>query len=207
MTTKVASSSRWGRRRAIDESLGENGEQETTSLSRTSLCTSHQVTTAHDDRDGVLLNWGGNLVVGKLDILEQVVIERRVGELEDWLWDIVSGSLDWDIIILLEVDTGLLFGWVVCNTEELALHTWVGWTRDVFAITPLSISRATSRCVWGTTGSWVAISILIEGRCDVVPPPTGRRAVAAGLEVGSIRVGPTVGTRSTIKAITVEGEG
>jgi hypothetical protein len=168
LTAEVASSSRWGRRRAILESLGENREQETTSLSGTSLSTSHQVTTAHDDGDRVFLNWGRDLIMGELDILNQVVIERRVGELENWLWNIVSRSFNWDIIVLLEVDTGLLFGWVVLNTEELTLHADVGRAWNMLAITPLSITRATSRCVWSTTssatGGGVTVSVLVEGR-------------------------------------------
>jgi hypothetical protein len=136
--------------------------------------------------------------VGQLDILEQVIIERRVGELENWLRDIVSRSLDGDIIVLLEVDTGLLLGWVICNTEKLTLETRVGWTWNMLPITPLSITRATSRCVWRTTtGSRVAIRILVEGRSDAIPSSASWRAVAARLEIGSVGISPAVGSRST----------
>jgi hypothetical protein len=191
----------------VEESLGENGEQETTSFSGTSLGTGHQVAATHNNRDGVLLDWRWNLVVGKLDIFDQVVVERRVGEFENGLWNIVPGSLNGNVIVLLEVDTGLLLGWVVCNTEELTLQTGVGRAWDVFTITPLSVTRPTSRDVWSTTGSWVTISILIEGRCCAIPSSTSRRAVATRLEIGSVRVGPAVGTRtSTVKAVTDEDE-
>jgi hypothetical protein len=154
------------------------------------------------------LNWGRNLVVGKFDVLDEMVIEGRVGELEDWLWNIVSRSLNWDIIVLLEVDTGLLLGWIVCNTEKFALNTWVGWAWDVFAITPLPISRTTSRCVWGsastTTGSRVAISVLVEGRSNVIPSSSSRRSVTARLEIGSVGVGPSVSTRTSVETVAVE---
>ena len=191
------------------ESLGENREQETTSLSGTSLSTSHQVTAAHDDGNRVLLNWGRDLIMSEFDVLDQVVIERRVGELENWLWNIVSRSFNWDIIVLLEVDTSLLFGWVVLNTEELTLHADVGRARNMLAITPLSITRATSRCVWSTSsstaGGGVTISVLVEGRGSRIPSCTSRRAVGTGLEVGSRRVGPAVGTRtSTSEAVAIE---
>jgi hypothetical protein len=67
--TSIATLSRCGRRRrAVLESLGKNGEKETTSLSRTGLGTSHEITATHDDRDGVLLDWCGDLVSGELDV-------------------------------------------------------------------------------------------------------------------------------------------
>ena len=143
--------------------------------------------------------------MGEFDILDQVVIERRVGELENWLWDIVSGSLNWDVIVLLEVDTGLLLSWVICNTEKLTLHTRVGRAWDMLAIAPLSIAGATSGCVWctsSTTGSWVTVSVLVEGGCNWVPSGTSRRAVVTRLEIGSIRVGPSISSRS-IEAGTI----
>jgi hypothetical protein len=55
--------------------------------------------------------------MGKLDVANEMVIQRWVGELEDWLGDIVSGSLNWDIIVFLEVDTSLLLGWVIGDTK------------------------------------------------------------------------------------------
>lgn len=83
--------------------------------------------------------------MGKVNIAEKMVVKRWVGKLQDRLWDIVTRCFDWDIIVFLEVDTGLLLGWVICDTEELALDTWVGWTRNMLAVAPLSISTATSR--------------------------------------------------------------
>jgi hypothetical protein len=59
--------------------------------------------------------------VCEFDVLEEMVIERRVGEFEDGLGDIVTRGFDWDIIVLLEVDTGLLLHWVVCYAEKLSL--------------------------------------------------------------------------------------
>jgi hypothetical protein len=90
LTSKASSgSTRWGGRTCL-ESLGQDGEQETTSLSGTSLGTSHQIAAAHDDRDGVFLDWCRDFVVSELDVLYQVVIKRWVRELEDRLGNIVS---------------------------------------------------------------------------------------------------------------------
>ena len=163
LASKVATGTCWGWGWAVDESLGQNWEQETTSLSGTSLGTSHQIATTHDNWDGVLLDWGWDLVVGEVDVAEEMVVQGRVGELEDWLGDIVSGSLDWDIIVLLEVDTSLLLGWVVGDTEELALHTGVGWASNVLAIPPLSITTSAGRDSAATTaGSRVSVCIGVE---------------------------------------------
>jgi hypothetical protein len=59
--------------------------------------------------------------VSELDVFEEMVVERRVCELEDRLGDIVTRGFDGDVIILLEVDTSLLLGWVVCHAEKFSL--------------------------------------------------------------------------------------
>ena len=70
LASEASSSSCGWCRWASQEGLGQDGEQEATSLSRTSLGTSHQVTATHNDGDRVFLNWGGNLVVGELNVLQ-----------------------------------------------------------------------------------------------------------------------------------------
>jgi hypothetical protein len=82
--------------------------------------------------------------VCEFDILEEVVIEGRVGEFEDRLGDVVAGGFHWDIIVLLEVNTGLLLGWVVCHAEKLSLQTWVWWSSNMLPLTPLSVTSAAS---------------------------------------------------------------
>jgi hypothetical protein len=54
-----------------------------------------------------------------------VVVERRVSESVGRLWDILSRSLNWDVIVLVKVDSGLLLGGIVGNTKKLALYAWV----------------------------------------------------------------------------------
>jgi hypothetical protein len=181
LTAEVATCTGWGWGWTVDESLRQDGEEETTSLSRTSLGTSHQIATTHDNWDGVLLDWGWDLVVGEFDVADEMVIKGRVGELEDWLGHIVSGGLNWDIIVLLEVDTSLLLGWVVGNTEELALNTGVGWARNVLAIPPLSVTTAAGGDSATTTGGRVAVCVGVEvaaAGAGVLPSAatTGRRS-------------------------------
>jgi hypothetical protein len=186
------------------ESLGENGEQETTSLTRTSLGTSHQVTTTHDNGNGVLLDGCGDFVARKLDVAEKVVIERGVGESGDGLGDTLAGGLDGDVVVLLEVDTSLLLRGIVGYTVELTLDTGVGGTGNVLAILPLSITRATGRA--STATAWFSVSIGVE--CAGINTPAAAMGVVytcSGSEVGS--AGPVaaaaVGGRGAAVATTV----
>jgi hypothetical protein len=126
LTTKLTSSTSGDRRRTVEEGLRQDGEEETTSLSGTGLGTGHQIAATHDDGNGVLLDGGGNPVAGHLDVAAQVLIQRRGGELVNRLRDVLAGSLDGNVVVLLEVDTGVLLGRVVGSTEELTLDAGVG---------------------------------------------------------------------------------
>lgn len=145
LATKLASSAGRDSRRTVEEGLREDGEEETTGLARTSLGTGHEVAAAHHDGDGVLLDRSGHLVVSQLDVAAQVLVQRGGGELVDRLRDIVAGSLNGDVVVLLEVDTGVLLRRVVRGAEELALDAGVSRARDVLAVAPLSVARATGR--------------------------------------------------------------
>ncbi|GKT40846.1 uncharacterized protein ColSpa_01026 [Colletotrichum spaethianum] len=162
------------RRRTVDEGLGQNGEKETTSLSGTSLSTSHKIATAHNDRDRVLLDGGGNLVASHLDVADEVVVERGVGEGEDGLRDVVSRSLDGDVVVLLKVDTGLLLGCVVdTSAEELALDTGVGRAGNVLAVAPLAVAGATSLLATTTTSvTAVAAAVSTAAATAFLPATT-----------------------------------
>ena len=150
--------------------------------------------------------------MGKLDVLDEMVVERWVGELEDWLGHIVAGGFNWDIIVLLEVDTGLLLGWVVSYAEELSLQTWVGWSSNVLPVSPLSVTSTTSRRRRRSTArAWVAICVSIEGRVLSNSIPAwaccGSGTVAARSEVGSAGpVSTTTGASVTCReAVSVWG--
>jgi hypothetical protein len=59
--------------------------------------------------------------MSKLDIAEKMIIQRRIRELGCGLRNIMSRSFNWDIIVLLEIDTSLLLGWIVDNAKEFPL--------------------------------------------------------------------------------------
>ena len=177
--------------------LGENGEQETTSLTRTSLGTSHQVTTTHDNGNGVLLDGCGDLVARELDVAQKVLVERGVGESGNGLGDTLAGSLNGDVIVLLEVDTSLLLRGIVGYTVELTLDTGVGRARNVLAILPLSITRAAGRASAAT--AWFSVSIGVE--CAGINTP------AAAMRVVYTCSGSEVGSAGPVTAATVRGWG
>jgi hypothetical protein len=129
-----------GGRGTVLESLREDREKETTSLSGTGLGTGHKITAVHDDGDRVLLDRSRNDIAGKLDVGNQVVVQRRVGELGDRLRDIISGGLNGNIIVVGEVDSSLLLRGVVGHSEQLALQASIGGTRNVLAVAPLAIA-------------------------------------------------------------------
>lgn len=96
-------------RGTIAEHGGENGEEETTGLSGTSLSTSHQISATSYDGNGVFLDRGGSSVSSVTNVLQKDRVDRRVGELDDGLGHTVTGSLDRDIGVLVEVDTARLY--------------------------------------------------------------------------------------------------
>jgi hypothetical protein len=119
-----------------------------------------------------------------------MVIEGRVGEFEDWLGNIVTGGLNGNIVVLLEVDTSLLLGWVIGYAEKLSLQTWIRWSSNVLPVSPLSVTSTTSRGRRrSTTSCWVSICISIEGRVLSSGIPArascGSSTVATRREVGS----------------------
>ena len=127
----------------MKESLRENGEKKATSLARTSLSTSHEITTSHDYRNRILLNRSWGFVTCETDVGEQVLIEGRIGELVNGLRNILSRSLDGNVIVVGEVDSGMHLGRIVGNTKKFSLQACICGTWDVFAIPPLAITRAT----------------------------------------------------------------
>lgn len=157
LTPKATLTNRVGRGTGL-VGLGENGEEETTSLARTSLSASHQIAAAHDDGDGVLLHWGWVGVSGKRDVGNQVVVQRRVGEGEDGLGHVLTRGLDGDVVILLKVDTSVLLGRIILGTEELALNARVGRARHMFSVMPATIPGASS-CASAASAASAATSV------------------------------------------------
>lgn len=84
--------------------------------------------------------------MSQLNVAAEVFVQRGGGELEHGLRDIVARRLNGDIVVLLEVDTGMLLGRIVCCAKEITLQTGVSRSGNVLSIPPLAIARA-SGCV------------------------------------------------------------
>jgi hypothetical protein len=164
-----------GSGRSLEKRLGKNGKEETSGLSGTSLGTSHQVTTVGNDGDRVLLDGSRVLVSGKGDVLNKMFVQGRGLELGDSLRDVVSGSLNGNVVVLLEVNSGLLLSRVVGDTVELTLEVGVSSSVEVLSLGPVSLVTTLS-----TTGSSRRSSVGTgvevtagAGRSTVVPVVTG----------------------------------
>ena len=102
----------------------------------THLRAGHQVTVVGDDGDRILLDGGRRRVVRHSDILQKNGVQGRVGKLEYGLGDASARGLNGDVVVLLEVDTGLLLGHIADVTEELLLEAGVATARNVLAVAP-----------------------------------------------------------------------
>jgi hypothetical protein len=74
-----------------------------------------------------------------------MVVQGRVGEGVDGIGDVLARGFDGDVIVVGKVDSSLLLGGVVGDTEELTLDTGVDRAGDVLAVAPLSVARASCR--------------------------------------------------------------
>jgi hypothetical protein len=135
-----------------------------------------------------------------------VVIQGRVGEPGDGLGNALTGGLDGDIVVLLEVDTRLLLRGIVGYTEELTLKTRVGGSWDVLSVFPLTIARASCRATTTTT-TWLAVcgGIELAGRTTAPATAAALRTIASARSEG-LGVGPVATTavhgRRTVEATT-----
>ena len=102
----------------------------------THLRAGHQVTVVGDDGDRVLLDRGRRRVVRHSNILQKNGVQGRVGKLEYGLGDASARGLNGDVVVLLEVDTGLLLGHIADVTEELLLEAGVATAGNVLAVAP-----------------------------------------------------------------------
>lgn len=143
-------------------------------------------------------------VSSQLDVADQMVIERWVGERKDRFWNILTRCFDWNVVVVGEVDAGMTLTGVACDTKELALCFEVLRAWNMLSVTPLPISTASGRCTT-TTGvaaatlatvglsRWIAVRVGVERTgtglaCPAVADRSG--TVAAGFEIRS--TGPIV---------------
>lgn len=130
----VSSSSLGDLRGSVEEGLRENGEEETTSLTGTSLGTSHKISASSNDGDGVLLHGSGLVVSSQSDVGEEVGLKGRRGESVHRLGNVITGSLNRNLVVVVEVNTGGLESLVVGSAEEVDLCSLVLGTGLVLAV-------------------------------------------------------------------------
>jgi hypothetical protein len=114
-----------------------------------------------------------------------VLIQRGSGELVNRFGNIVTGSLDGNVVVLLEVDTGVLLGRIVGCTEKFTLDTGVSRARNVLSLSPLSITRATGMATLVTTTAAARVS---------TSATTAPATAAVVLVRGGIAVAPVLAT-------------
>lgn len=110
------------------------------------------------------------------------------------LGNVCTGSLNRDVVVLLEVDTSVLLGRVLgSNTEKLALDTGVGRAGDVLSIAPLSITRSagsgsatTTRVTVEVAATAVATTSTAPAASAVVVALVGRNIVAPVVLAGAV---------------------
>lgn len=107
--------------------------------------------------------------MSQLDVAAEVLVERRSGELKNGFGNIVSGSLDGDVIVLLEVDTSLLLRRVIDDSEKFALNARVGGTGNVLAVLPLAVTRATSSVGTAATAVTAFLSAIATATTAATP--------------------------------------
>lgn len=122
------------------ESLGEDWEQETAGLARASLSTSHEISSTHDNGNGVFLYRRRSSVASQFDVANEVIVERRVGEGIDRVGDIMTAGFNRDIVIVGKVDASVSLGRIIRSAKQFSLDLWVRRTGDVLPISPLTIS-------------------------------------------------------------------
>lgn len=166
-------------------------------MQHTSLSTSHEITATHDNGDRVLLDGSRVFVASKSDVGDEMVIERRGGELGDGFGNLMARSLDGDIVILVEIDTGGLDGASVRigGTEELTLEAGVGRTSNVLAINPAAFAGTSARAMVAATTdlAGTAVGVGIEA--------TTRRLRRRGIPAGSTALGAGSKRRSAAPSI------
>lgn len=158
------------------ERLGQDRKQETSSLARACLCASHEITSTHDDGNGILLYRGRSGVVCELNVAEKMIVEGRIRESIHRLRDILAASLNRNVIVVGKVDTGLLFAGIVGDTEEFPLHFGICGSGNMLSISPLSLSCATS-CASAVAASvaatvtWSTVCVGVEGTSIALTDP------------------------------------
>jgi hypothetical protein len=111
----------------------------------THLGASHQVSVGRDDRDRVLLNWGGSSITSESDVFEEDRVERRARETVDRLRNASARGLHGDVVVFFKVYPSVLLGGIFGITEQFLFNAEIATANDVFAVSPISLAKNFAR--------------------------------------------------------------
>lgn len=137
--------------------------------------------------------------MGQLDVTAEMLVKGRCAEVVNSLGYIATRGLDRDVIVLLEVDTGLLFGRVVDNAKQFTLETCVGRASNMLAVMPSSIARAAS-----TIAATLATALTTAALAAIVASSLATTATAASPTTSSV-IGREVVDRWGVLEVVLAG--
>lgn len=105
------------------------------------------------------------------------------------LGDITAGSLNGDLVVLLEVDTSVLLGRVVGGAEQLTFQTGVARAGNVLAVLPPAIARAAGRVT--TAGTATAAAAVTTTLATIISSVAAAAATTAPT-ASSVTAGATL---------------
>jgi len=84
--------------------------------------------------------YGGGVVVASItNVFQKDRVQRRIGKRIDRLRHTGSSGLDWDIVILVKIDTGMLYGSVFSVTKKFLFDAHVTTANDMLSVFPNTI--------------------------------------------------------------------
>jgi hypothetical protein len=177
------------------------------------LSAGHQVSSIGHDWNRILLNGGGVLITSVADVFQKDGVQRGAGENSDRVWHASTSGFHRNVIILVEVDTGVLLRGIDLVTVEFLLEAGVASTDVMLAVLPetetgLTRAAAAAAAASSAGGSPVAATAasatpiawratVIGERGTATATIAARKASTRAVEAISlrrrtIRVGPAV---------------
>ena len=143
------------------------------------------------------MNGGRCSVTSVTDVLEEHGVQWGVRKRNNRIWYTSTSSLNGNIVVLFEVDTGVLLRGIVFVAEELLLHAHVTAAGDVLAIPPGAVAERLTGARLGTAPTTRSSTAAVPAAGAT--SATSVRAEAPGTEAvvaSSIAAIATTGRRS-----------
>jgi hypothetical protein len=132
-------------------------------------------------------------------------IQRGVAERQDRLRHVTTGGVDRDIVVLLEVDAGVLLARVVGSAKEITLEARVASTDDVLALNPPAFTAtgattdvtAAAAATAAAASIRSAVSIAVEATAPGAAPRLRLGARAIFIAAAAAAAAPVVATATS----------